>query len=150
MSRGVNKVTLLGNLGDDPEVKVISGDLTVANFRLATSEYRKDEATGESKETTEWHRIVVFGRQAETCAEYLRKGSKVYVEGKIQTRSWEDQNGVKKYMTEIVCNNYIALDKAPSNGGNGNGYTQPQPAQAPPPREEPAQPPTRPYQKYRS
>jgi single-strand DNA-binding protein len=99
---GVNKVILVGNLGADPEIRYAPSGTAVANFRLATSE---TWVKGGQKETkTEWHRIVAFGKLAEICGEYLSKGKQVYIEGKIQTRSWDDKDGTKKYMTEIVAN----------------------------------------------
>ena len=100
---GVNKVILIGNLGADPEVKYLSNGTTVANFRIATSENRLNKA-GEKTTTTEWHRIVTFGRLAEICKEYLNKGKQVYIEGRIRTRSWEDKDGNRRFTTEIVAN----------------------------------------------
>jgi len=100
---GVNKVILIGNLGADPEVKYLSNGTTVANFRIATSENRLNKA-GEKTTTTEWHRIVAFGRLAEICKEYLNKGKQVYIEGRIRTRSWEDKDGNRRFTTEIVAN----------------------------------------------
>lgn len=102
MARGINKVTLVGNLGQDPEVKHLSNGNAVANFTIATSENWKDKQTGESKERTEWHRIVVYGKLAEIAGEYAKKGSQVYIEGKLQTRKWQDQSGQERYTTEIV------------------------------------------------
>ena len=102
-SRGVNKVILVGNLGQDPEVRYMPSGGAVANMTLATSESWRDKATGEQKEKTEWHRITVWGKLAEICGKHLSKGRQVYVEGKLQTRSWEDQQGQKKYATEIVA-----------------------------------------------
>lgn len=103
-SRGVNKVILVGHLGQDPEVRYLPNGGAVANITLATSESWRDKATGEQKEKTEWHRIVLFGKLAEIAGEYLRKGSQVYIEGSLQTRKWTDQAGVEKYTTEIVVN----------------------------------------------
>ncbi len=103
-SRGINKVILIGNLGQDPEVRYMSGGGAVANITLATSESWRDKQTGEQKEKTEWHRVVLFGKLAEVAGEYLRKGSQVYVEGSLQTRKWQDQNGHDRYTTEIVVN----------------------------------------------
>ncbi|TQI82518.1 single-strand binding protein [Serratia fonticola] len=103
-SRGVNKVILVGNLGQDPEVRYMPNGGAVANITLATSESWRDKATGEQKEKTEWHRVVLFGKLAEVAGEYLRKGSQVYIEGSLQTRKWTDQAGVEKYTTEIVVN----------------------------------------------
>ena len=101
-SKGVNKVILVGNLGQDPEVRYMPGGGAVTNISIATSESWKDKATGEQKEKTEWHRVVIFGKLAEIAGEYLKKGSQVYIEGALQTRKWTDQSGVDKYTTEIV------------------------------------------------
>lgn len=103
-SRGVNKVILVGNLGQDPEVRYMPNGGAVANITLTTSESWRDKATGEQKEKTEWHRVVLFGKLAEVAGEYLRKGSQVYIEGALQTRKWTDQAGVEKYTTEVVVN----------------------------------------------
>jgi single-strand DNA-binding protein len=99
----INKVILVGNLGRDPEIRYTPSGTAVANFTMATNEKWKDKNTGEQKEQTEWHRIVVFGRQAEICGEYLTKGSRVYIEGKLQTRQWDDKDGNRRYTTEIVA-----------------------------------------------
>lgn len=101
-SRGVNRVTILGNLGNDPEVKYTASGSAIANLTVATSEEWKDKTTGESKSLTEWHRVVLFGKLAEVAGEYLRKGSQVYIEGQLRTRKWTDNSGVEKYTTEIV------------------------------------------------
>ncbi|TNL03230.1 single-stranded DNA-binding protein [Kosakonia cowanii] len=103
-SRGVNKVILVGNLGQAPEVRYMPNGGAVANLTLATSETWRDKATGEQKEKTEWHRIVLFGKLAEVAGEYLRKGSQVYIEGALQTRRWQDQSGQDRYTTEVVVN----------------------------------------------
>ena len=103
-SRGVNKVILVGNLGGDPEVRYLPSGGAVANITLATSESWRDKATGEQKEQTEWHRVVLFGKLAEVAGEYLRKGSQVYIEGQLRTRKWTDQSGSEKFTTEIVVN----------------------------------------------
>lgn len=103
MARGVNRVTLIGHLGADPEVRNTSGGMTVTNLRLATSEQWKDRQSGERQERTEWHRIVMFARLAEIAAEYLRKGSLVYIEGRLQTKKWQDQNGIDRWSTEVVA-----------------------------------------------
>lgn len=103
-SRGVNKVILVGNLGQDPEVRYMPNGGAVANITLATSESWRDKATGEMKEQTEWHRVVLFGKLAEVAGEYLRKGSQVYIEGALRTRKWTDQSGAEKYTTEVVVN----------------------------------------------
>ena len=112
-SRGVNKVILVGNLGQDPEVRYMPNGGAVATLYLATSESWKDKATGEPKEKTEWHRVVLFGKRAEIAGEYLHKGAQVYIEGALQTRKWTDQAGVEKYTTEIVVNVSGTLQKPP-------------------------------------
>ncbi len=116
-SRGVNKVILVGNLGNDPEVRYMPNGNAVANVSLATSDTWKDKATGEQQEKTEWHRVVFFNRLAEIVEQYVKKGSKLYVEGRLQTRSWE-QDGVKRYSTEIIANEMQMLD---SRGGDAAG-----------------------------
>ncbi|WP_425619636.1 single-stranded DNA-binding protein [Buchnera aphidicola] len=103
-SRGVNKVILIGHLGQDPEVRYMPNGNAVVNMTLATSENWKDKNTGENKEKTEWHRIVLFGKLAEIAGEYLRKGSQIYIEGALQTRKWQDQNGIERYTTEVIVN----------------------------------------------
>lgn len=102
MARGVNKVIIVGTLGNDPEVKYSASGSAIANLSIATSEQWKDKQTGEKKEQTEWHRVVIFGKLAEVAGEYLRKGSQVYIEGQLRTRKWTDSNGVDRYTTEIV------------------------------------------------
>src|SRR5476649_1309958 len=109
-SRGVNKVILVGNLGADPEVRYMPSGGAVANITIATSESWKDKQTGEPQERTEWHKVVFFNRLAEIVGEYLRKGSKVYVEGSLRTRKWQDQAGVERYTTEIVAAEMQMLD----------------------------------------
>ncbi len=118
MARGVNKVILVGNLGADPEVKYMPNGNAVANVTLATSESWKDKQSGENKEKTEWHRVVFFRRLAEIAGEYLKKGSQVYIEGKLQTRKWQDKNGNDRYTTEIVANEMQMLG---GRGGAGGG-----------------------------
>ncbi len=113
--RGVNKVTILGNLGDDPEVRHMPNGGMVTNIRVATSEQWKDKESGEKKEKTEWHSIAFFGRLAEIAAEYLRKGSQVYVEGSLQTRKWQDKQGNDRYTTDIKGREMQML------GGKGGG-----------------------------
>ncbi len=115
MARGVNKVILVGNLGKDPEVRYMPNGNAVANITLATSESWKDKQTGEQQEKTEWHRIVMFRRLGEIAGEYLKKGSQVYIEGKLQTRKWQDNSGNDRYTTEIVANEMQML------GGRGGG-----------------------------
>jgi single-strand DNA-binding protein len=116
----VNKVILVGNLGADPEAKYLPSGDAVANIRIATTDKYKDKASGEWKETTEWHRIAFFGKLAEIVTQYLKKGSAVYIEGKIRTRKWTDQAGVEKYSTEIVADQMQML------GGRGEGGQQAQ------------------------
>lgn len=115
MARGINKVILVGNLGQDPETRAMPSGKAVTNVRLATSESWRDKNTGEQKEQTEWHTVVFFDRLAEIAAEYLRKGSQVYVEGKLRTRKWQDKSGNDRYSTEIVANEMQML------GGRGGG-----------------------------
>ena len=115
---GVNKVILVGNLGADPEMRYTPGGMAVANFKLATSENFKDKE-GNKQTKTEWHRVVAFGKLAEICGEYLSKGKQVYIEGKIQTRSWEDKDGNKKYTTEIVVNIMQMLGGRGTEAGAG-------------------------------
>ncbi|WP_343184008.1 single-stranded DNA-binding protein [Buchnera aphidicola (Ceratovacuna keduensis)] len=103
-SRGINKVILIGHLGQDPEVRYMTNGIAVANMNIATSETWKDKNTGEIREKTEWHRIVLFNKLAEIAREYLRKGSQVYIEGSLQTRKWQDQNNIDRYTTEVVVN----------------------------------------------
>ncbi|MCX2194487.1 single-stranded DNA-binding protein [Pantoea agglomerans] len=103
-SRGVNKVILVGNLGQDPEIRYMPNGGAVANISLATSESWRDKQTGENREVTEWHRVVLFGKLAEVAGEYLRKGSQIYIEGQLRTRKWQDQSGQDKYSTEVVVN----------------------------------------------
>ena len=118
-SGGINKVILIGNLGADPEMRYTQDQNAVANFRIATSERWTDRATNERRERTEWHRIVCFRRLAEICGEYLHKGSKVYIEGQLQTRSWEGQDGQTRYTTEVVARDMQMLDSRGGGGGFG-------------------------------
>lgn len=120
MARGVNRVILVGTLGQDPEVKYLTNGNAVCNLSLATSEQWKDKQSGEKKEKTEWHRVVMFGKVAEIAGEYCRKGSQVYIEGKLETREWE-KDGVKRYTTEIKVDmqgTMQLLGGKPSDGGN--------------------------------
>ena len=119
MARGVNKVILVGNLGKDPEMKYTASGAAIANITVATSESWNDKQTGEKVEKTEWHRIVAFQRLAEIMGEYLRKGSQVYIEGKLQTRKWQDQNGQDRYSTEVVANDMQMLGARGGEGGGG-------------------------------
>jgi len=132
---GINKAILIGNLGRDPEVRYTANGTAVANFSIATTERWKDRESGEQKEQTEWHRIVAFGRLGEICGQYLSRGKQVYIEGKIQTREWEDKEGNKRYTTEIVASAMQFLgarDAGPtgprgdaSQGGYPGGSSQP-------------------------
>ena len=125
MARGVNKVILIGNLGSDPEVKYTPNGAPVANFSLATNESWNDK-DGQRQERTEWHRLVLWSKLAEIAQQYLKKGAKIYVEGKLQTRSWDDQSGQKRYMTEVVVNDMQMLDSRGEGGGSGDrdaGYS---------------------------
>ncbi|MFP4137447.1 MAG: single-stranded DNA-binding protein [Halomonas sp.] len=121
MSRGVNKVILIGNLGRDPEIRHTGSGTAVANLAVATSETWKDRQSGERKEKTEWHRVILWARLAEVAGEYLRKGARVYIEGQLQTRKWQDQSGQDRYTTEIVGRDMQMLGGS-EGGGNGGGY----------------------------
>ena len=125
-SRGVNKVILVGNLGQDPDVKYMPNGDAVVNVTLATSETWKDKATGEKREKAEWHRVVMFRRLGEIAGEYLRKGSKVYIEGKLQTRKWQGQDGTDRYTTEVVANEMQMLDSRGGQDSSGaSNYNKP-------------------------
>jgi single-strand DNA-binding protein len=121
MARGVNKVILVGNLGKDPEIKYTASGAAIANLTIATSDSWNDKQTGEKVEKTEWHRVVAFQRLAEIMGEYLRKGSQVYIEGRLQTRKWQDQNGQDRWTTEVVANDMQMLG---GRGGDGGGQVQ--------------------------
>ncbi|NCH45858.1 single-stranded DNA-binding protein SSB1 [Cronobacter malonaticus] len=120
-SRGVNKVILVGNLGQDPEVRYMPNGGAVANLRLATSESWRDKQTGEMKEVTEWHSVVLYGKLAEVAGEYLRKGSQVYIEGQLRTRKWQDQSGQDRYSTEVVVNVGGTMQMLGGRQGGGAG-----------------------------
>lgn len=128
MARGINKVILIGNLGQDPEVRFTPSGTAVANLNLATSDTWMDRQSGQRQERTEWHRVVLFNKTAEIAQQYLKKGSKVYIEGRLQTRKWQDQNGQDRYSTEIVANDLQMLDSRGGDfqGGNAQqgGYPQ--------------------------
>ncbi|MDX1482158.1 MAG: single-stranded DNA-binding protein [Woeseiaceae bacterium] len=115
MARGINKVILVGNLGADPDTRYMPSGAAVTNLSVATSDQWKDKQTGEQKERTEWHKVAMFGRLAEISAEYLRKGSQVYIEGRLQTRKWQDKDGNDRWTTEIIANEMQML------GGRGGG-----------------------------
>ena len=124
MARGVNKVIIVGNLGQDPEVKYMPSWQAVCNISVATTDSWSDKASGEKQEKTEWHRVVFFRRLAEIAGEYLRKGSQVYIEGRLQTRKWQDQSGVEKYTTEIIANEMQMLGGR-GGGASGGGFDAP-------------------------
>lgn len=123
MARGVNKVILIGNLGKDPDVRFSPSGGAICNLSLATSETWKDKSTGEQKEKTEWHRVVLFNKLGETAGEYLKKGSKVYIEGSLQTRQWENKEKVKQFTTEVVAKEMQMLDSK----GEKDELAQPMP-----------------------
>jgi single-strand DNA-binding protein len=136
MARGINKVILIGHLGADPESRAMPSGMTVANLRLATTESWKDKQSGEQQERTEWHNVALFGRLGEIAAEYLRKGSQVYIEGRLRTRKWQDKEGRDRYTTEIVGNEMQMLggrgggaggaaQGGASGGYSGGGYSEP-------------------------
>jgi len=131
MARGVNKVILVGNVGSDPEVRYLPNGNPVANLSIATSETWKDKQTGERQERTEWHRVVYFNRLAEIVSEYVKKGAKVYTEGALRTRKWQDQNGNDRYTTEIVASELQMLDSRGGDYAGGGQYQgqRSQPAQ---------------------
>lgn len=125
MAKSVNKVILLGTLGKDPELKYTPQGTAVAKFSMATNESYKDKQSGEWKERTEWHNIVCWQRTAEVASEYLKKGRKVYIEGRITTRSWDDkETGQKKYMTEIICNDLVLIGGKNEGGSSGGGDSE--------------------------
>lgn len=133
MARGVNRVIIIGNLGQDPEVRFTPGGAAVANLNVATSDTWMDKQSGTRQERTEWHRIVLFNKTAEIAQQYLKKGAKVYIEGRLQTRKWQDQNGQDRYSTDIVANDMQMLD---SRGGDFQGGQQGQaPQQSQPPKQ---------------
>lgn len=137
MARGINKVILVGNLGRDPEIKYTASGGAIANLTIATSDSWNDKQTGEKVEKTEWHRVVAFQRLAEIMGEYLKKGSQVYIEGRLQTRKWQDQNGQDRYTTEIVANDMQMLGSRADSAGpaqQGGGFRKPANTQ-----QEPAQ-----------
>jgi len=139
MARGINKVILIGNLGQDPEVRFTPSGTAVANLNLATSDTWMDRQSGQRQERTEWHRVVLFNKTAEIAQQYLKKGSKVYIEGRLQTRKWQDQNGQDRYSTDIVANDMQMLDSRGGDfqggGAPQGGYAQQAPAQQAPPQQ---------------
>ena len=120
MARGINKVIFVGNLGGDPETRYMPSGSAVTNFTVATNESWKDKQTGEQKDRTEWHQVAMFGRLAEIAAEYLRKGSQVYIEGKLRTRKWQGQDGQDRYTTEIIADEMQMLGGRGGGGGGGS------------------------------
>jgi single-strand DNA-binding protein len=146
MARGVNKVILIGHLGADPETRAMPSGMTVANLRLATTENWKDKQSGENQERTEWHSVALFGRLGEIAAEYLRKGSQVYIEGRLRTRKWQDKEGRDRYTTEIIGSEMQMLGGRGGGGGgegragggaggagSGGGFSEPRGGGAEPP-----------------
>ena len=123
MARGINKVIIVGNLGNDPEVRYMPSGSAVTNISIATSDYWKDKESGEQHERTEWHRVVFFNRLAEIAGEYLKKGSKVYVEGSLRTRKWQDKSGTDRYTTEIVASEMQMLDSKGTGAPNASYET---------------------------
>ncbi|EBS4547296.1 single-stranded DNA-binding protein [Salmonella enterica subsp. enterica serovar Newport] len=123
-SRGLNKVMLIGHLGQDPDVRYLPNGNAVAMLSLATSDTWKDKQTGEQKERTEWHRVVIYGKLADIAGEYLRKGSQVYIEGELRTRKWTDQSGQERYTTEVVVSMQGTMQMLGSRGNGGNGQQQ--------------------------
>ena len=140
MARGINKVIIVGNLGNDPEVRYANNGSAIANISVATTDSWKDKNTGEQQDRTEWHRVVMFNRLGEIAGEYLKKGSQVYIEGRIQTRKWQDQSGQDRYTTEIVANEMQMLGGrggGDMSSGGGGGYQAPQ--QSAPQQQQPQQ-----------
>ncbi len=131
MARGINKVIVVGNLGQDPETRYMPSGAAVTNFTVATNESWKDKQTGEQKDRTEWHRVAMFGRLAEVAAEDLRKGSQVYIEGKLRTRKWQDRDGKDRYTTEIIADEMQMLGGR-GGGGSAAMSSDSAPASAPP------------------
>lgn len=123
-SRGINKVILVGNLGNDPEMRYMPNGTAVANLTIATSETWRDKGTGEQREKTEWHRVVILGKLAEVAGQYLKKGSQVYIEGQLQTRKWQDQSGQDRYSTEVVVQGYSAVMQMLGGRGQDQGAQQ--------------------------
>jgi len=122
MAGSVNKVILLGNLGADPEIRFTPGGQAVANFRMATTDSWADKNSGQRQERTEWHRVVVWGKLAELCGEYLKKGRQCYVEGRLQTREWQDKDGQKRFTTEVVASQVVFLGGRDGGGAGGGGF----------------------------
>ena len=125
MARGINKVIIVGNLGGDPETRYMPSGSAVTNLTVATNESWKDKQTGEQKDRTEWHKVAMFNRLAEIAAEYLRKGSQVYIEGKLRTRKWQDKSGQDRWTTEIIADEMQMLGGRGGAGGGGGGGSAP-------------------------
>ncbi|MBM0108248.1 single-stranded DNA-binding protein [Steroidobacter sp. S1-65] len=143
MARGINKVILVGNLGADPDTRYMPSGKAVTNIRIATSESWKDKQTGDQQERTEWHAVVLYDKLGEIAAEYLRKGSQVYIEGSLRTRKWQDKEGKDRYTTEIIAQNMQMLGgRGGGGGGGGGGYGGDD--------EQPRRAPSRPAQSERS
>lgn len=142
MARGVNKVILIGNLGQDPEVRFLPSGNPVANLRIATTDSWTDRQSGQRQERTEWHSVVLFNKLAEIAQQYVKKGSRIYIEGRLQTRKWQGQDGQDRYTTEIVANDMQMLDSRGAQGGGGD-YQQSQPYGGMPPAQ--GQPQGQPY-----
>ncbi|MCK5769032.1 single-stranded DNA-binding protein [Algiphilus sp.] len=145
MARGINKVILVGNLGQDPEVRYTANGTAVANLRIATSETWRDKQSGEQRENTEWHTVVLFGKTAEIASQYLKKGRQVYIEGRLQTRKWQDKSGNDRFSTEVVANDMQMLGGGGPGGGGGSASYDDGPSMsrgggqsAPPQQREPA------------
>ena len=143
MARSVNKVTLIGNLGNDPEMKALPSGNQVANLSIATTDSWRDRNSGEMQERTEWHRVVCFDRLAEICGQYLRKGSRIYIEGSLRTRSWE-QDGQKRYTTEIIGREMMMLDSRGDTDMTSHAPVQSRPQSEPAPRQAPTPPVSQP------
>ncbi|SDM13164.1 single-strand binding protein [Modicisalibacter muralis] len=124
MARGVNKVILIGNLGQDPDVRFMPSGNPVANLRIATTDSWTDKQSGQRQERTEWHSVVLFNKLAEIAQQYVKKGSRIYIEGRLQTRKWQGQDGQDRYSTEIVANDMQMLDSRGGQGGGGGDYAQ--------------------------
>ena len=137
MARGINKVIVVGNLGADPDTRYMPSGGAVTNLSVATSESWKDKQSGEQKERTEWHKVAMFGRLAEIAAEYLRKGSQVYIEGKLRTRKWQDRDGNDRYTTEIIADEMQMLGGRGGGGGSAPMRDDSGPSSAPPPQSSP-------------
>lgn len=138
MARGINKVILVGNVGADPEVRYLPSGAAATSLSVATSESWKDKQTGEKQERTEWHRVSCFNRLGEIAGEYIRKGSKIYVEGSLRTRKWQDQQGQDRYTTEIIASNIQMLDSKAGAPAGDHGFSQPEPSFNKSPAKEPA------------